>query len=131
MTTAPTINATGILTELRDILDQREELARQDKELSGRKAEIERQLIDYHDRSGLEQIAGGGLTVRFDPAATRCRYEPERWPDIVRWAVATDNVHIIQRRMTDAKILELVTNGTALPEGLTVESYTALSVRRK
>lgn len=120
-----------ILAELKDVIDQREELARQDRELSGRRQRLEKELVDYHERTGLEQIAGAGLTVRFDPAATRCRYDPDRWQEIVRWAVQTDNLHVIQRRLTDGKIIELVENGTPLPEGLTLESYVGLSVRRK
>jgi hypothetical protein len=36
----------------------------------------------------------------------------------------------VQRRLTDAKVLELVRNGVALPWGLEVESYRDIQVRR-
>jgi hypothetical protein len=130
MTQTATAPITDTLAELRQVIDAREELARQDKELSARKQALEKQLMAFHDATGLETCAGAGLTCRFDPSAMRCRYEPERWESIVKWAVETGNVHVIQRRTSDAKVIELVENGTPLPEGLTLESYTNLSVRR-
>jgi uncharacterized protein YigA (DUF484 family) len=126
-----TTNVTDVLAELRAVIDQREELAKQDRELAQRRSELERQLMQFHEHTGLENCAGAGLTVRFNPAAMRCRYEPDRWQSIVRWAVETGNDHIIQRRTSDAKVIELVQHGVALPEGLTLESYTDISIRRK
>jgi hypothetical protein len=123
-------NITELLTELRAIIDERERLADQDRNLSRRKSAVEASLLSFHARTGLEKLSGAGLSVTFNPAATRCRYEPDRWEGIVRWAVATGNLHIIQRRTSDAKIIDLIAEGVALPEGLTIESFTDLSVRR-
>jgi hypothetical protein len=131
MTQTAIPNITDVLAELRSVIDQREELSKQDRELSHRRTELERQLMGFHEQTGLENCAGAGLTVRFNPAAMRCRYEPERWNEILKWAVDTGNLHIIQRRTSDTKVIELVTNGVALPEGLTLETYTDISIRRK
>jgi len=78
---------------------------------------------------GTEKASAAGLTVS-TREKFRARYEPDKWPDIVRWAVESGNDHIVQRRLTDAKVLELIDNGVPLPDGLGVEAFTALDVRR-
>lgn len=130
--TAEKINGVSVLlAELRGLIDERERLAEEDRRLSKRKSEIESSLLSFHDASGLEQMAGAGLTVRFDPAATRVRYDPEKWDSVVAWAVQTKNFQIIQRRTSDAKVMSLIEEGVALPEGLSIETFTGISVRRK
>jgi hypothetical protein len=119
----------GLLAELRSVIDQREQLAQQDRDLSRRKTEIEQQLKHWHAETGLDAVKGNGLNVSFKQSM-RAKYEPEKWADIVRWAVATGHDYIIQRRLSDAKIEDLALNGTALPDGLTLEGYTDLSTRR-
>lgn len=130
MTTANVATVTGLLEELRGILDEREQLASRDQELSSRKSEIERALIEYHEASGLETVKGGGLSISFDPSATRAKYDPESWAAIVRWAVETGNEHLVQRRLTDSRVADLVANGIPLPDGLTLETYCKVSTRR-
>lgn len=127
---AATQKPTALLAELRRVIDARELLAEEDRKLSERRQQIERELLAFHEMSGLEKVAGAGVTVSFDPEAVRCNYDPERWDGIVRWAVETGNLHVIQRRLTDGKILDLVREGTELPEGLTLAPYTKISVRR-
>lgn len=119
-----------LLADLRSIIDQREELARQDRELSGRKAYLERKLLAYHETTGIEKITSSGMSVSFNGQAMRARYDPEKWIDIVKWAVDTNNLQIIQRSTSDAKIVDLVVHGTPLPEGLTLENYVKISCRR-
>jgi len=38
--------------------------------------------------------------------------------------------YLIQRRLNDSKVLELVDNGVPLPDGLTIEGYDDLAFRR-
>jgi uncharacterized protein YlxW (UPF0749 family) len=128
---AQATNVTETLRMLRQVIDEREQLAAQDKVLSERKSALEAELLNFHASTGLNSCAGAGLSVTFDDGAVRAKYDPSKWADIVKWAVSTGNDHIIQRRLTDAKVIDLIENGTALPEGLTVESYTKLSTRRK
>lgn len=71
----------------------------------------------------------GGITVTVREK-WRTRYNPEHWPAIVAWAAATGNQHVIQRRLSDKPVMELLDAGTSLPEGLTVESYKDLDFRR-
>lgn len=78
---------------------------------------------------GIESAAEDGVSISVK-TKWRARYNPELWADIVQWAAANGVAYIVQRRMNDAKIMELVDNGIALPEGLSVESYQDLAFRR-
>jgi hypothetical protein len=51
--------------------------------------------------------------------------------DLHKWAVDTGNTHIFHRRLTDAKVIDLCNSGTALPEGLTLESFVNMNIRRR
>jgi hypothetical protein len=128
---APRATVNELLTELRDVIDQRERLSTQDSALSKRKSYLEHELLAVHESEGVDSVSGAGMTVSFDDAAMRVKYDPEKWAGICRWAIETGNDHIIQRRLTDAKVMDLIENGTALPEGLTVENYVKISTRRK
>lgn len=88
-------------------------------------ADIQRKM----EEMGIESVAQDGvnLTLR---KKWRAKYEPELWGDIVKWAASSGLDYVVQRRLNDAKIMELVDNGIALPQGLTVESYNDLAFRR-
>lgn len=126
---AATGNVSGLCTELRSVIDAREKLAAEDKALSKRKADLERQLLDYHDSSGLDHIRGGGLTIAF-AEDVRASVDPERWEGVQKWAVESGHGHILYRQLSNAKVAELIENGVPLPEGLTVTPYTKINVRR-
>ena len=120
-----------LLDELRRIIDAREALAAQDRPLATRRAEIEKEILDHATASGLQQFATDDLSVTVDLHAMRCRYDPERWDELMKWAVGLERCDLIQRRLNDAKILDLIDNGMALPDGLSVETYGKVSARRK
>lgn len=119
------------LSQYRAVWDLREAIGALDKRLAAREAELESTLTRHAHDQGLESLTGGGVSVSFDPTAMRATYDPQKWRDICRWAGETGNDFIIQRRLTDAKVMSLVDAGIALPDGLGVESYTKVSARRK
>ena len=124
------MNITELLTELRSIRDEREQLASRDKALSDRESYIKDRLMDYHVSTGLDSVSGGGLTISYKEKL-RAGYDPEKWTDIMRWAVNTGHEYLIQRRLTDSRVADLATSGVELPEGLRIETFTDISVRRK
>ncbi len=124
-------NTETLLSELRSIKDRGDELAEEQKKLSERRQQIEYALMDFHKTTGLASFSGAGISVFFDDEAMRATYDPEKWNEVCEWAVKTGNQHIIQRRLTDSKVLDLIDAGVALPAGLGVESYVKISIRRK
>ncbi|GIW77973.1 MAG: hypothetical protein KatS3mg104_3036 [Phycisphaerae bacterium] len=119
-----------LLVELRNIIDERQKLSEEDRKLSSRKAEIEQKLISIHERTKLQQLKGGGLTISFDPEALRVRYDPERWADLLQWASENGHEYIVQRRLNDSAIISLVTSDGAMPPGVTFDPYVKISIRR-
>jgi len=128
MTETHTIS--GVLKNMRALRDEREVLNDRDREIGTQLQSLERELLQYHEATGLLKIAGDGMSVSFDPDALRAKYEPEKWKEVVAWAVASGNEHIIQRRLTDSKVVDLIASGIPLPDGLSVETYTKMNIRR-
>jgi phage shock protein A len=128
-TTVAAPNVGETLTRLRAVRDEMEGLNSELSKLESEKSQLEAALMHAHEEQGVDSFKGGGLTVSF-AQAFRAKYEPEKWTSIVKWAVETGNEHLIQRRLTDTKVVELVDGGIALPDGLNLEGYTKISVRR-
>jgi hypothetical protein len=120
-----------LLKELRRLSDRMDELNAENKTLSEQWDVIEGKLIAFHRASGLKSISGGGMSISFDPEAMRTKYDPSKFAEVFKWAADNHYEYIIQRRFTDAKILELIDSGVALPDGLSMEAYTKVSARRK
>ena len=124
------MNVEDLLIEYRKVIDEKEILAQQEKILNQRKHDLEFHLMAFAKSQGLESFEDDSIRVHISEAL-RIRYEPELWSEIVKWAVDSGNDYIIQRRLNDTKILELIENGTPIPEGLAVDPYTKISHRRK
>jgi len=81
------------------------------------------------ESQGTEKTSAHGVTASI-VTKWRAKYTPEKWGDLVKWAAANGYDYLIQRRLTDTKVMELVDKGVALPEGLSVESYKDINFRR-
>lgn len=100
-------------------------LASVNSRMAAIKGSIKHKLIE----TGIDKASGSGLTASLRDRM-KAKYDPEKWEQIVAWAVSSGHDHIVQRRLTDAAVVELVTNGIVLPDGLSVESFTDIDVRR-
>jgi len=101
------------------------------KVLSKDRIHLEKRILEYSEETELTKFGNDAVTVSVNNDALRAKYNPETWPEIIKWAVETSNDHIIQRRLTDAKVVELFNAGTEFPDGLSLEQYAKLSIRRK
>jgi hypothetical protein len=91
--------------------------------------DIEQDIQFKMEELGIDSASEDGVSVT-TKVKFRAKYEPELWSDIVKWAASSGLDYVVQRRLNDAKIMELVDNGVPLPQGLTVESYNDLAFRR-
>lgn len=126
----PTQTTAFHISTLRSISDEIDAHNEALKDLGKRRDEIERQLLASMDADGVTKVSAEEGT------ATRgtkyfCQYEPELWPDIVKWAANNNRTDFVQRRLSDAKVLDAIDSGLAMPPGLTVGSKPTLSFRRK
>jgi hypothetical protein len=119
----------GLLAKLRKAQDSKDELNAALNLINKEIGDVERDLLDVMKESGQVKAADNFISVSLGQK-WRATYDPAKWPGIVKWAVETGNDHIIQRRMTDTKVMELVDTGVELPDGLGVESFPDLSFRR-
>lgn len=79
------------------------------------------------DKDG-DKVSACGLTVT-RAEKQRATYSPDKWMEIGQWAFE-QGIPLIQRRLNDKVVRDLIESGVALPEGLGVEFYTELSTRR-
>jgi hypothetical protein len=106
-----------------------EDLEREAKTARFMLVDIEEEIHSKMQELGIESASEDGVSVS-TKTKWRAKYEPELWGEIVKWAANSGLDYVVQRRLNDAKIMELVDNGIALPQGLTVESYNDLAFRR-
>lgn len=135
-TAEPALNQTceaTLLAEYRRLLDLKDE---QNEAVSGTNRQLEK--IEAKIRDGLtargQMVKGAktgidGLTLTV-AEKWRAKYEPELWPTIVEWAGAHGMSHLVQRRLNDKAVMELVDSGQGLPVGLSVEAFLDLNFRR-
>lgn len=83
--------------------------------------EMRRQKLTEKDGSVFALKGVGKLTVEKDKCSFR--YDPDKWNDLVEWASSTGNQHIIQRRLNDSMIEDLVDVGVELPAFITPKFY--------
>lgn len=118
-----------LLATYRTHRDRLDEVLAEEKAIREQMEAVESDIRSAMSAAGLESAKGGGMSVT---ATTkwRARYDPEKWAQVVAWCVAQGRPDLVQRRLNDAKIMELVDSGVGLPEGLNVESFPDLLFRR-
>lgn len=129
-TTTDTRTMGELLHEYRTVLDRLAELAAKEKSLTEARALLETELKQRAESAGVNAFSSDEISVTITEAL-RAAYDPEKWNDIVKWAVDTGNMHVIQRRLTDAKLEQLLLDGVPFPDGLRLEPVTKLNHRKK
>lgn len=119
-----------LLNDLRQVMDEIDQLNKQLRPLTSRRRELEQAIISKAEAEGTDRFGNDQLSVTVQHKTT-ANYDPEKWDSILRWAVKTGNSHIFQRRMTDAKVEQLALDGVELPDGLSLEQIDKLNIRRK
>lgn len=119
-----------------ELLAMKYNLHERKDELSADLSAVNKSIADV-DEALMKQLRDSGQTKASDDRVTvsitdkmRAKYDPEKWPAIMESLVKAGYGHVVQRRLTDAKVIEMIENGVELPDGLTVESYPDLSFRR-
>lgn len=115
------------LHDKKDILNQ--EMSALNSELDDIDTALKAELYRMKERGLDPKLSGHGISI-FLSDKTRATYDPAQWENIVRWAVETGKPWIVQRRLADKKIADMVDDGVELPPGLNVEHYTEISHRR-
>lgn len=128
-----TTTVADLLAEYRRLSDRDDELAAEKSAIYKRFCELEHEIAAAMDAAGMTddgaKVSASGMSVT-RRTKFRAKYDPALWASLVRWSVETNRTDLIQRRLADAKILELHDAGEVLPEGLTLEAYKSIDARR-
>ncbi len=129
-TTEETAGLGALLDELRALLDQNDELNAEQARLRKRRTQIEDAIRRHSEDTGVNRFGNDHLnvTVSEDMVAS---YDPDHWNELVKWAVETGNLQVIQRRVSTRPVLDLIDSGSELPEGLKLEPQIKVNVRRR
>lgn len=124
------MNINDILTEWREVKKKRETLAQEENPLKTRQVELEQAIVRYGELHGLTKFGDDHVTVSLKEKPVFKRLGP--WAEFVEWAVKHNSTHVIQRRITDEQIAELVISGQGPPDEIgTIETFTKATIRRK
>lgn len=93
-------------------------------------SELERFIIAQSEATGSKTFGDAAVSVSIS-SDLRPAYDPEKWEDIVRWATATGNFGIVQRRLGDKVLKSILDSGGEIPPGVRFDPFTKVSVRRK
>lgn len=118
-----------LLADLRADSDRKDELNAELKNVNGRMFDTELALMRALKDSGQVKAADDYISVTLGQK-WRAKCEPDKWDSVLRKMVEMGYGHVFHRRMTDAKVLELIELGVPMPEGLSVEVFDNLSFRR-
>ena len=118
-----------LLDRLRTVIDEREELAKQDKTLNAEKAGIEASIMAWAEKVGTDIFRCPRLTVTLKEK-TRYIIDPAKWKEFYEWAVANKCTHLLYKQASSGGFDDLVKAGAGVPAMVTMEDYTKLSARR-
>lgn len=118
------------LSELRTMIDLIETIEDgQLRQLKKNREALEAEAANALRYSKQDKATAGGVTASIKQRWA-VKYDPERWGEVVQWAVENGRSDLVQRRLNDARIMELVDAGTAIHPALTPQAFERLEVRR-
>lgn len=118
------------LSELRSLSDEIDTHTAALKDLNKRWDELERFLEEQGETLGLRSFSNDHITATL-VSDLRVNYDPEKWADLLRWSLDTGNLGVVQRRLGDRVLKDLLDSGQAIPPGVTFLPYTKVLIRRK
>lgn len=122
-------NIGDLMRELAEARIRKEETAEAAKAASADYERAEAAVGRALAASGLEKMTAAGLTVCV-LSKPRVRYEPDRFDDIQARLIADGRGYVFARQFVASRLDEAVRTGYALPDGLSIEMYPDLSVRK-
>lgn len=119
-----------MLADLRAVKDRKDELNAALKEENQKESEFEGEILAALEASGVDKasLKGAGTAARV--VKWRAAYEPEQWDALVKWCAENNRTDLVQRRLADSRLLEMMDQGKELPAGVTMKPYPEVSFRR-
>lgn len=111
------------------VLSMLDSVSEIEKKLTTLRSAMKDEFIRRASVEGVEKFSGEGVSVTVKDKSI-VKYDPEKWDDILRWLVSSGHGYCVHRRLSEAKIQELMDNGVRLPDGIAFDSIKEVSHRR-
>jgi hypothetical protein len=111
-------------------LDDIDKIAAIDKQLKAFKAELQREAIRRCEAEDIEKMTGHGVTVTVKTQPVVKLADDCDWNATLAKLCEDGYAHMVQRRLSGAKLSEEMDNGYRLPDGLTIEELKTTTHRR-
>lgn len=129
----PELPISELLAQYRTVVDLLDEVNARKTTLEKQKEALKYDILGAMTASGFTEdgakVAANGVSATRG-TKFRAVYQPEKWPELVKWCAEHGRADLIQRRLTDSRVLEMVDAGEPLPEGVNLEPFQELSLRR-
>ncbi|MCJ8335427.1 MAG: hypothetical protein MJH10_14470 [Epibacterium sp.] len=100
-------------------------------EVKARESELKNFLIDNIDVDNESGVMGRNYvaTIKTDK---KPRMDAEFWPDLHQWIADNDRFDLLQKRLSDTAVMDLINSGEKLPgiESMTVKSVSVTKVKK-
>lgn len=102
-----------IITKLREIMDEKDQIKAREKELNQDKEYMEGLLIPMMRAEGIDKFSTAGIgTASIKP---KIIYSAEDWDIVCKFIVENNEPMLLQKRLSEAKIKELQEGGIEIP----------------
>lgn len=119
------------LAELKSAMDDLDVIREQEKAAKRKRAAAEAVILYQSEVQELDKFSSPNTPISVTISDKHIvGYDPERWDELLKWAVDTNNGHIVQRRITDSRVWQLASEGVELPDGLELDTVRIVRPRR-
>lgn len=125
-----TLKQGEFLQVMKMCLDDIDKIAAIDKQLKAFKAELQREAIRRCAAEDIEKMTGHGVTVTVKNQPVVKLADDCDWNALLAKLCEDGYAHMVQRRLSAAKLREEEDNGYRLPEGMSIEEVKITTHRR-
>jgi|19_taG_2_1085344.scaffolds.fasta_scaffold48318_2 hypothetical protein len=118
------------LQVMRMCLDDIDKIVAIDKQLKAFKAELQRETIRRCAAEDIQKMTGHGVTVTVKDQPVAKLAEGTDWNVVLAQLCEDGYAHMVQRRLSAAKLQEEVDEGYRLPDGVSIEEIKVATYRR-
>lgn len=122
-----TSNLDDITSEMARVRSDLAALSEREKELKGRKAELERAFLHWAEENGVDKATRNGLTMTVTSRQTAQIQDMEGY---MKWCLDNDFANAMARKANPSVLFKLAAAGTPLPDAVELGEIPTVSTRK-
>jgi light-regulated signal transduction histidine kinase (bacteriophytochrome) len=124
------LNQGQFLRVFHQIVDEIDKAAAVVKQFNGMKTQCQQEAIRRCNEDDIQKLSGEGITVTTKRQPVIKVSDEAQWSDVLTRLIDDGYAHMVQRRLSAAKLQEEVDTGYRLPDGLSLEEIQVATHRR-